>query len=69
MRYLLEIIDEVLPLDKEIYEKVMRLNASKVEIRYPDMKMELTKQERDEAIELAQSFMEIVKQNVGFSIE
>jgi len=69
LRYLLDLLNDTLSLDNEFYEKVMKLNAFSVEIRYPDMKMELTKQERDEAIEIAQSFREFVKQNIGFFID
>ena len=69
LRYLLDLLDEVISINKELYEKVMKLNAFGVEIRYPDTKIELTSHDREEAIEIARTFRQFVKQNIGFQIE
>ena len=69
LRYLLDLLDEAIPLDKEFYEQVMKLNAFGVEIRYPDIKIDLSKTDRDEAIEIVRSFREFLNKNIGFEIE
>lgn len=68
LRYLLDLLDEVIPIDKELYESTMKLNAFGVEIRYPDIKIELTIKEREEAIQIAKGFREFLKLHIGFEI-
>jgi len=69
LRYLLDLLDDVIQLDKTLYEKVIKLNAFSVEIRYPDIKIELSNNDREEAIEIAKTFRELLKLNIGFKIE
>jgi HEPN domain-containing protein len=69
LRYLLDLLDDLVPLDGELYERVMKLNAFGVEIRYPDVKIELSIQDRNEAIEIARTIRELLKNNIGFKIE
>jgi len=69
LRYLLDLLDDVIPLEKERYEQIMKLNAYGVESRYPEIKIDLSKEDRDEAIVIARDFRDFVRQNVGFEIE
>jgi HEPN domain-containing protein len=69
LRYLLDLLDEAIPLDKEFYEQIMKLNAFGVELRYPDIKIDLSKTDRDDAIEIARSFRDFLKKNIGFELE
>ena len=69
LRYLLDLLADVIPINKELYESTMKLNAFGVEIRYPDIKIELSNNERDEAIQIVRGFREFLKLNIGFEIE
>ncbi|MDP3915768.1 MAG: HEPN domain-containing protein [Bacteroidota bacterium] len=69
LRYLLDLLDEVIPIDKELYESLMKLNAFGVEIRYPDIKIELPMKDREESIQIAKDFREFLKLHIGFDIE
>ena len=69
LRYLLDLLDDAIPINKELYESTMKLNAFGVEIRYPDIKIELTPKDREEAIQIAKVFREFLKINIGFEIE
>lgn len=69
LRYLLDLLDETIPIDKELYESTMKLNAFGVEIRYPDIKIELTTKDREDAIQIAKGFREFLKLHIGFEIE
>ena len=69
LRYLLDLLNDVIPIDKELYERIMKLSAFGVEIRYPDIKIELSIIERDEAIFIAKDFREFLKLNLGFKLE
>ncbi len=33
LRYLLDLLDEAIPIDEELYERIMKLNAFSIEIR------------------------------------
>ena len=68
LRYLLDLLEDAIPLDKEIYESIMKLNAFGIEIRYPDIKIELTAKDRDEAIQIARDFRMFLKSHIGFDI-
>lgn len=69
LRYLLDLLDDAIPIAKEMYEKTMKLNAFSVEIRYPDVRLDISKEVRVEAIEIAKSFREFLKKNIGFEME
>ena len=68
LRYLLDFLDEAIPIDKELYESTMKLNAFGVEIRYPDIKIELTTKDREEAIQITKDFREFLKLHIGFEV-
>jgi HEPN domain-containing protein len=69
LRYLLDLLDEEISLMPELYEQIMKLNAFGVEIRYPDTRIDLSKKDRDEAIEIAKNFRDFLKKNIGFELE
>lgn len=69
LRYLLDLLEDVIPLNSEIYESIMKLNAFGIEIRYPDIKIELTIRDREEAIQISQDFREFLKNHIGFEFE
>jgi len=68
LRYLLDLLDEAIPIDKELYESTMKLNAFGVEIRYPDIKIELTTKDREIAIQIVKDIREFLKLHIGFEI-
>jgi len=69
LRYLLDLLDEAIPIDAELYERMMKLNAFSVEIRYPDFKIEVTEDDRNTAISIAKEFREFIKIHIGFDFE
>ena len=69
LRYLLDLLDEAIPINKQLYESTMKLNAFGVEIRYPDIKIELTTKDREDAIQIAKDFREFLEFHIGFEIE
>lgn len=69
LRYLLDLLNDVIPINNELYEDIIKLNAFGVEIRYPDTVIHLTKEERKEAIEIARNFRKFLKNNIGFKID
>lgn len=69
LRYLLDSLDDAIPLDRAFYERIMKLNAFGIEIRYPDVKFNLSNKDREEAIEVAKGFRVFLKNNVGFEFE
>lgn len=68
LRYLLDLLEDVIPLNREIYESIMKLNAFGIEIRYPDIKLELSTRDREEAIQIARDFRGFLKDHIGFEI-
>jgi HEPN domain-containing protein len=68
LRYLVDLLSDIISFDREMYERIMKLNAFGVEIRYPDVKIYLTKEDREEAIAIARSFRDFVKSSLGFEI-
>lgn len=69
LRYLLDLLDEVIPIESELYENIMKLNAFSVEIRYPDIKMEISEEDRNTSVLIAKEFREFIKIHLGFSLE
>jgi HEPN domain-containing protein len=69
LRYLLDLLDEKIPIDVEFYERVMKLNAFSMEIRYPDIKIEVPEDDRNTAISIAREFREFLKIHLGFNLE
>ena len=69
LRYLLDILNDAIKIDVSLYEKIIKLNAFGVEIRYPDIKIELTEIQRNEAIIIAKEIREFLKKNIEFDID
>ncbi len=69
LRYLLDLLSDIIPVSNELYENIMKLNAYSVEIRYPDIKIELSKEDRNSAISIAKEFREFLKKHVGFIVD
>ncbi len=68
LRYLLDLLDDAVRITNDQYEKAIKLNGFGVEVRYPDLKLDLTKEEKLEAIEIVKEFREFVKKNIDFEI-
>ena len=68
LRYLLDLLDEAISIESGLYEKVMKLNAFGIEIRYPDSIFDLSKKEREEAVEIAKDFRDFLKKNIGIEL-
>ena len=69
LRYLLDLLDEAIPIDSELYERIMKLNAFSVEIRYPDIKIEVSEDDRNTAISIAKEFRGFLNIHLGFDLE
>ena len=52
-----------------MYEKIIKLNAFGVEIRYPDIKIEVSEDDRNSAISIAKEFREFIKKHIEFNID
>ena len=68
LRYLLDLLDEVIPIEIELYEKIIKLNAFGVEIRYSDIKIEVSEDDRNSAISIAKEFREFIKKHIEFNM-
>ena len=69
LRYLLDLLNDVLTTDQDLYEKGLKLNSFGVEVRYPDYEIELTTDERNEAIEIDRSFRDLLKSSIDINID
>jgi len=69
LRYLLDLLNDFIPISPEQYLQAMKLNGFSVEIRYPEIKINLTPEARNEAIEIVRTFRKFVKENVTFEID
>jgi HEPN domain-containing protein len=69
LRYLLDLLNDSIPVSLDLYEKILKLNAYSVELRYPDIKIELTVADRNAAISIAQEFRDFFKIHIGFTID
>jgi HEPN domain-containing protein len=69
LRYLLDLLDDAISIDKDLYEKIMKLNAFGVEVRYPDIRIDLTMKDREESIEIVRIFREFLRKNIEFEID
>lgn len=68
LRYLLDLLNDAIPISTEMYEKLIKLNAFSVQIRYPDVIIELSAEDRDAAITIAKEFREFLQSQVSFDI-
>ena len=69
LRYLLALLDDFIQIDNTLYEKILMLNAFGVEVRDPDFKIEMTGEERIEAINTVKDVRSLLKKHIGFEIE
>ncbi|MCF8338797.1 MAG: HEPN domain-containing protein [Bacteroidales bacterium] len=69
LRYLLDLLNDVLTIDQDLYEKGLKLNSFGVEVRYPDYEIDLSQGERNEAIEIARLFRNLVRKNININID
>ncbi|MEI6820358.1 MAG: HEPN domain-containing protein [Bacteroidota bacterium] len=65
--YLLELLSREINIDNETFEKAIRLNSYSTQIRYPNSKIFLTKQELEFAIEVAEYFRVFAIKTIGIS--
>lgn len=65
LRYLLDLLNDVIPITTDMYEKLIKLNTFSVQIRYPDVIIELTAEDRDAAIKIAKEFREFLKNHIS----
>ena len=63
--YLLELLSREINVDDVTFEKAIRLNSYSTQIRYPNSKIFLTKQELEFAIEVAEYFRAFVLKTIG----
>lgn len=54
--YLLELLSREIEITEETFDKAILLNGFSVQIRYPDSKIFLTKEELEMSIEISQEF-------------
>ena len=54
--YLLDLLSQKINIDKEYFEKALNLNGFSVEIRYPNIKIFLTKEELEYSIKVSEDF-------------
>ncbi len=54
--YLLDLLSKKVEIDENIYDKAILLNGFSVQIRYPDTKIYLSKEELETSIKIAQEF-------------
>ena len=54
--YLLDLLSRQIEIDEQTYDKAILLNGFSVQIRYPDKSINLTKEELETSIQVAQDF-------------
>ena len=67
--YLLDLLSRKIDIDEDTYEKAITLNGFSVQIRYPNTKIFLTKEELQYAIEVADYFRVFVINIIGINEE
>jgi HEPN domain-containing protein len=63
--YLLDLLAQKIDITEEIYDKAILLNGFSVQIRYPDNKIYLTKEELEIAINISQEFRDLAIKTIG----
>ncbi len=63
--YLLDLLAQKIDITEEIYDKAILLNGFSVQIRYPDNKIYLTKDELETAINISQEFRDLAIKTIG----
>ena len=63
--YLLELLSRKVEIDNDTFEKAIRLNGFSTQLRYPNSKVFLSKQELQYAIELAEYFRNFAIETIG----
>jgi HEPN domain-containing protein len=63
--FLLELLSQKIEITEVLFDKAIILNGFSVQIRYPDHVVHLTKEELENAINIAQDFRELAIKLVG----
>jgi HEPN domain-containing protein len=63
--YLLELLSQKMEITDEFYDKAILLNGFSVQIRYPDHKIYMTKEELETSITISQEFREFAFKIIG----
>jgi HEPN domain-containing protein len=63
--YLLELLSQKMEITDEFYDKAILLNGFSVQIRYPDHKIYMTKDELETSITISQEFREFAFKIIG----
>jgi hypothetical protein len=65
MIYLLELLPDDIEVSMEQYKKAVSLNGFSVQIRYPNRIEHMSKEDLEEAINIAQEFRDFAIQKIG----
>jgi HEPN domain-containing protein len=63
--FLLELLSQKLDIKEEFYDKAILLNGFSVQIRYPDHKIYLSKEELEVSINISQEFRDFALKTIG----
>ena len=63
--YLLDLLSQKIEVNESIYDKAILLNGFSVQIRYPDNKIYLTKDELEVAIKISEEFRNFAIKTIG----
>jgi hypothetical protein len=67
LSYLLDLLSRKVAVDSKIYDESIKLNSFAVQIRYPNIKIELTKSQLEEAINTAEEMRKIAEKIISNS--
>ncbi len=67
--FLLELLADKTDISEDLYSKALSMEGFGVDIRYPNHKIYLTKEELENTIKIAQEFREFVKIRVDFNFD
>ena len=67
--FLLELLADKTAISEDLYSKALSMEGFGVDIRYPNHKIFLTKEELENTIKIAREFREFVKTRIDFNID
>lgn len=67
--FLLDLLADKTDVSEELYSKALSLEGFGVDIRYPNHKIHLTKEELENTIKIAEEFREFIKMKFDFNID
>ena len=65
--YLLDLLSDKIEISEDIYDNAILLNGFSVQIRYPDRKIYLSKDELETSISITQKFREFTINKIGIN--